>query len=154
MAFNHAVFAIDGYARKVAHMLVRARQLVEKCRLAAVLLSGESESQLRAFEKRRFVRLVVVDARFAQARVGVMVGKGSDIELVIILKIIVFRVFGSTAWFYLNQGGIGFAQGECVAVNHHLHRVAEGSEFHQFNDRIGDEAHVQKVLSALAFSIN
>jgi hypothetical protein len=39
-------------------------------------------------------------------------------------------------------------------VNHHFHRVAKRGEFHEFDEGIGDETHVQEMLSALAFSVD
>ena len=74
MPFDDAVLAVDGDAGEVAHMLVGARQLVEKRRLAAVLLSCKGESQRGAFGQGRLVGLVVVDAFLTQAWVGVVVG--------------------------------------------------------------------------------
>ena len=81
-----------------------------------------------------------------------MVGKGGDVKL---FKVIVF-LFGWDvfAGHHFDEGGIGFAEGEGIAVNHHLHRVAERGEFHQFDDGIGDETHVQEMLSARAFSVD
>ena len=97
MPFDDAVLAVDGDAREIAHMLVGPRQLVEKRRLAAVLLSGEGKSQLGAFGQWGLMGLVVVDAFLAQARVGVVVGKGGDIQVVVVLRVIGFRYLGWTA---------------------------------------------------------
>ena len=55
---------------------------------------------------------------------------------------------------HLDQGGIGLAEGEGIAVYHHFHRVAQGGELHQFDDGIGDEAHVEKMLPALSFAVH
>ena len=74
MILYNAVFAVDGDAWEVAHMLISASQPVEKCRLAAVLLACESERQDSTFRNRIFVSLVVIDAFLAESRVGVMVG--------------------------------------------------------------------------------
>ena len=74
MSFDDAVLAVDGDAREVAYMLVGPCELVEKSRLAAVLLPCKGESQLGAFGQRRFMGLVMVDAFLTQAWVGVVVG--------------------------------------------------------------------------------
>jgi hypothetical protein len=52
----------------------------------------------------------------------------------------------------LDKGGVGFAQSERVAMDHHLHRVAKGRIFHDFDAGIGDKAHIKEVLAALAFT--
>ena len=150
MSFDDAVFAVDGDTREVAHMLVGARQLVEEGGLAAVLLSGEGEGELGAFGQRGLVGLVVVNACLTQARVGVVVGEGGDIQLVEVVAF--FFALAVVAGLHFDEGGIGFAKGEGIAVDHHLHRVAQGRVFHDFDGRIGDKAHVEEMLPALAFA--
>ena len=77
MPLNGAVLAVDGDTWEVAHMLVRARKLVEEGGFATILLSGEGKSQFDTFGQRFFLALVVVDSRFAKAWVGVVVVQGS-----------------------------------------------------------------------------
>ena len=83
-----------------------------------------------------------------------MVGEGDDVQLVNALMVKSFCFISVAAWLNFNQCGIRFAQGEGITVNHHFHRVAQGRIFHQLNDGIGNESHVQEMLSALAFSVN
>ena len=39
-------------------------------------------------------------------------------------------------------------------MDHHFHGVAQWGVFHKFDGSIGDEAHVQEMLAALAFTID
>ena len=48
MPFDDSVLAVDGDTWEIAHMLVGTCQLVEKCRLATILLPGKGEGQLSA----------------------------------------------------------------------------------------------------------
>ena len=100
MPFDDAIFSVDGDTREVAHMLVGTCQLVEKGRLATVLLSGKGESQCGAFGQWGLVGLVVINAFFSQARVRVVVGEGGDIELIEVG--VFFFVLGVVAVLHFN----------------------------------------------------
>ena len=62
--------------------------------------------------------------------------------MVIDLLVTAFGFVGRFARLHLNQGGVGFAEGEGIAVDHHLHGVAQRGVFHEFDGGIGDDAHV------------
>ena len=65
-----------------------------------------------------------------------------------------FGFIGWVARLHVDEGGIGFAEGEGIAVHHDFHGVAERGEFHEFDDGIGDESHVEEMLAALAFAFH
>jgi hypothetical protein len=53
--FDGAFLAVDRDARKIAHTLIRSRQLVEQRRLAAVLIAGKREREQGIIGKRVFI---------------------------------------------------------------------------------------------------
>ena len=68
-----SILAVDRDARKVTHMLVRPRELVEEGGLAAVLVTGERKGKGRPLRDRRLARMAgahVAYAALAYARVG------------------------------------------------------------------------------------
>ena len=107
MTFYHAVFTVDGHAGEVTHMLVGARQLVEECGLAAVLLSGEGECQRGAFRDRVFVSLVVVDTVLTET-IAVILQKIGEEDKTGFLPDPVFRGLGhgwGDYWVCQRPGG-------------------------------------------------
>ena len=65
-----------------------------------------------------------------------------------------FGFIGWVARLHVDEGGIGFAKRECIAVYHDFHGVAQRGKFHEFDDGIGDEAHIEEVLATLTFASN
>ena len=140
MPANHAVLAVHRHAREVSHMLVGARQLVEKRSLAAVLVSDQGEGERGAFRQRvrRFAAhdvLAVIGTR--QYHVGnlffskagktarVVVGRRPDLDLL----------------------GVCQAQREVEAVDAQLHGVAHRGVLHERHPRTGNDSHVEEVLA-------
>jgi hypothetical protein len=96
----------------------------------------------------------VVNAFLAKAWVGVVVVQGSDIELLIVLMVSAFSFIGWVARHHTDEGGVGFAKRQGIAVHHDFHGVAKGRVFHEFDDSVRDESHVEEVLAALAFAFH
>ena len=142
VAVDDAVLAVNRHAREVAYVLVGAGELVKQGGLAAVLVAGKGEGQLLTCGQRRFVRLGVVLAAFAEAGMRCALAAGA-------LRIV---LLGEPNRGDGDAGGVGHAQRELVAVQAELHRVAHGRKLHQRNLRAGDDAHIQEVLAQRAFA--
>ena len=86
--------------------------------------------------------LVVVNTFLTQAWVGVMIVQGRNIKLVVIKKVVAFNLIRHSLWIHFNQGGIRLAKREGIAMDHHFHGIAQWGVFHQFDNSVGDDAHI------------
>lgn len=137
MALDAAVLAIHRHAGKVAHVLVRAGQLVEQRGLAAVLVAHEREGERRALRQRVLARPVVELAALAQARMRDGLARRAALSHV-----------GAVAHVVdLDVARVVAPQRQLVAVDAHLDRVAHGRMLHHGHVDQRDDAHVQKMLS-------
>ena len=137
MALDAAVLAIHRHAGKVAHVLVRAGQLVEQRGLAAVLVAHEREGERRALRQRVLARPVVELAALAQARMRDGLARRAALPHV-----------GAVAHVVdLDVARVVAPQRQLVAVDAHLDRVAHGRMLHHGHVDQRDDAHVQKMLS-------
>ena len=137
-----AVLAIDGHAREIAHMLVGAGQLVEQCRLAAVLVAHEGEGQ-QSSVRQRLARALGMELPFlAQARVGRGLAGGTR------------RGAGGALFAFCDVDlfGVGKAQRQLIAVDAQLHRVAHRRKLDKGHLCAGNDPHIQKMLPQGAFA--
>ena len=141
MSLDRAALAVDGHAGEVADVLIGAGQLIEQRRLAAVLVPRERKGQLRALFERGF-GLLDVEASFL-AETGVL---ALDLRQRLLPN---GRRVGRLDF---DVRGVVKPQGQFIAVNAQLHRVAHRGELHQRDCRAGDHAHIQKVLPQRAFA--
>ena len=142
VAAHRAVLAVDGDAGEVADVLVGAGELVEQRRLAAVLVAGEAEEQRLALGNRGPVGPAPPACLLAAAGVGGRAavprrplgpgGGGVPVD-------------GRDA----DAGGLRLAQGELIAAQAQLERVAHGGLLDHRDDGPGREAHVEDVLAQL-----
>ena len=142
MSADHAVFPINGDAREIADMLIRAGQLVEQSGFAAVLVADKSEGQGRAFRERIAAAFGVKTAFLAQT--GVFEARARLLGR-IFRRIIRDRID-------LNIPGIINTQRQLVAMDPNFHRIAHGSQLHKGYMGSGDQAHVEKVLPERALT--
>ena len=136
MAADHAVLAVHRDAGKVAHMLVRARELVEQGGLAAVLVAGEREGD----------RVARGDGMLAgTGPVGLLAQRGMrrlpDLRVHAIVRM------GLVDIRQRDARGVGAAQGQLVAAQADLEGVAHGGVLHHRHLGAGREAHVEDVLA-------
>ena len=137
---DHAVLAVHRHARKVAHVLVGARQLVEQRGLAAVLVAHQREGERGALRQHvgRLAAhglLAVIGARQhhvgnrflgrAGEAVGIVVGRRPDLDLL----------------------GVGQAQREVETVDAQFHGIAHRGVLHERHARAGNDPHVQEMLA-------
>ena len=69
MAPDHTVLAVHGHSRKIAHVLIRSRQLVEQSGLSAVLIAHQSKGQFGPLRQGIAAPLRMEFPFFAQAGV-------------------------------------------------------------------------------------
>ena len=137
--------AVHRDAGEVAHVLVRARELVEERGLAAVLVAREREA--KHFSLRHRMRVVarahvhlVGQAVLAKARMpDALVSPARDAGR-----------HGARPRRDANLARVRDAQRELVAVDAELHGVAHGRVLLERDLRAGDDAHVQEVLAERA----
>ena len=163
MSANRPVGAVHGDAGEIAHVLVRTGELVEQGGLAAVLVAGEREGELPAFQGAvpadplmrcillaqagvlPFVRMPArVDAAFDGGLLP------ASLALGVVCLAVMVAAFGQGGDRY--PAGIVEAQGEVVSVDSQLQRVAHGSQLDCSDLCLGDEPHIQEMLSQAAAS--
>ena len=83
-----------------------------------------------------------------------MVGEGDDIEPLKVGVLVFIFGGGAVAGLDADEGSVGFTERQGVAMHHDFHGIAQRGKFHQFDDGVGDEAHVEEVLSALSFAFH
>ena len=134
---DRAVLAVDRDAREVADVLVRAGELVEKRRLAAVLVTRERKAQRHAAGQRRPAGLHVVPPALAEAGVR---------DRLFAAAAPAFRC-GVPHAHNFDFFRVGQPQRQLVPVDAHLERVAHRGEFHHHDVRARDQPHVEKMLA-------
>ena len=135
MTLDLAVLAVHRDAREVAHVLVGAREGVEERGLAAVLVAGE----------RQFERTPLGDRRAGRARRVLLADGGMlrGLQALAALREVVHVV-------HLRERdvrGVVATQGELVAAQTDLQRVAHGGALHERDLHARREAHVEDVLA-------
>ena len=146
---NGSALLFDGHAGEIAHMLVGARQLVEKRGLAGILVTHQCKRQPRPFGQGMFGFLVVIFTALAQTRVH-------DFILRLNLK---FFFPGVTAVLHRIVKGHDFdarcifqAQRQLVAVYLNLDGVTHRGIFNDSHLSLGQNTHVEKVLAQSALT--
>ena len=135
VTLNGTALAVHRHARKVAHVLVRAGELVEQGGLAAVLVARQRKGQGLILRQGMLALLGVVLAALAKTRV-----------------LHHFSVHRGVHRRGLFGGGHGDlcrvvqTQGQLISVDAQLHGVAHGSQLYQRDLRTGDQPHIQKML--------
>ena len=142
-AAYRTVFAVHRHARKVAHVLVRARQLIKQRRFAAVLITRKCKGQ-RFSGRQRLAGLHVVLAALAETRV-------KNRARVLRPHRLRYRVANFIDLYFFR---IGKAQRQLVAMYAHLNGVAHRCEFHHGDVRLRNESHIQKMLAQRALAAN
>ena len=144
MSADGTALAVYRYARKVADVLIGAGQLVEQRGFAAVLVSGKRKGQRRSLGNRMFIGFYVIFAAFTETRMrgGIRDGLGRS----------GFLCRLSRHRLNFNFFGICQTQGQLVAVDAKLHRVAHRCKFYQGDLCAGNDTHVQEVLTQGAFA--
>ena len=138
MSLDRTVLTVDRDAGEVAHMLVGPGELVEQRRLAAVLVAGERERDRRAVGQRRLGRLVM-EACAALAQAGVAERRRRAARLALLA--------GVAHVGHLDPGGVVQAQRQLVAMYAHFDRIAHRGVLDHGHVRLGDQAHIQKMLA-------
>ena len=139
---DRTALAVHRHAREIADVLVGAGELVEEGRLAAVLVARQCKGKGRAVGQRVLALFGVVASAFAEARVLHRL-------FTFCLRLFCRRGFGQSD---PDAGGIVQPEGQLVAVDAQLHRVAHGGKFDQRDLLTGDQPHIQKMLPQSAFA--
>ncbi len=145
VAAHVAVLAVHCDAGKVANMLVGARELVEEGCLARVLVARQGEGERcplglgLALGVPAVLPLMTLAGRRALAELGVgRAARG---------RVGTLRDVGVVHGPQLDQSGVCLAQGELVAAQPDLERVAERGGFDHGHLGPRGEAHVEDVLA-------
>ena len=143
MALDRAVLAVHRDAGEVADMLVRAGDLVEQRRFAAVLVADQRKGEGRAVRQRIAAAFRVIFAALAEARVG------GDLLLAVRFRLLLFARGGHD----LDLGRVGKPQRQLVPLNQKLHGISHRRVLYNADFRPGDHAHIKKVLAQRAFAV-
>ena len=138
-----AVFAVNGDAGKISHMLIGAGELIEQCGFAAVLIPRQGEGQFRSRGQGVFIGFYMVFTAFAQPRMGA------------VLSVMKFgRCFGGRFGnlFDFDLFGVGHTQCQFVSVNAEFHGVSHRRVFHQRDFGAGNDAHIKNMLAQRTFA--
>ena len=154
MVADGAVFAVDRDAGEVAYMLVGAGELVEKGRLAAVLVTYEGKRELRVLGAG--VALGVL-ALLRGAGLLTKAGVAGARSIILAGRAGAGRRGAGQLFFGKHAAGLdlrGFArtQGELISAQAHLKRVAHGRHFLQGNHNAWYQAHIKQVAAQFALS--
>ena len=135
VALDGTALAVHRHARKIAHMLVGAGELIEQGGLAAVLVAGQRKGQCLVFRQGVLPFFDVIPAALAKARV---------LHHFILDRCVHRRdgLGGGDA----DLRGILQPQGQLVAVDAQLHGVPHGGQLDQGDLCARDQAHIQKML--------
>ena len=139
---DRTALAVHRHTREIADVLVGAGELVEEGRLAAVLVARQRKGKGRAVGQRVLALFGVVAAAFAEARVLHRL-------FTFCRRLFRRRGFGQSD---PDAGGIVQPEGQLVAVDAQLHRVAHGGKFDQRDLLTGDQPHIQKMLPQSPFA--
>ena len=133
---DHAVLAVHGHAREIPHMLSRSGQNIKERRLAAVLVAYQRKGQSSALGQRVSASLGVIDAFLAKTRVGTLLTEA-------LIRAVLFFSF-LLLWDRLHVDLCGFAktQGQRIAVDTDLHRIAQRRVFEHRHFRPGNHSHI------------
>ena len=139
---DRTALAVHRHTREIADVLVGAGELVEEGRLAAVLVARQRKGKGRAVGQRVLALFGVVASAFAEARVLHRL-------FTFCRRLFHRRGFGQSD---PDAGGIVQPEGQLVAVDAQLHRVAHRGKFDQRDLLAGDQPHIQKMLPQSAFA--
>ena len=134
-----AVLSVDRDAREVPDVLIGPGQTVEERRLPAVLIPRENERKFGSFGEGIFMRLDVILPAFAETRVEKVGAVGRNV-----------RDEGGCFVSHVldfNFGGFGRAKRKFVGLDAHFDGVAHRGALHHRHRGVGDEPHVEEVLS-------
>ena len=124
-------------------MLIRSRQLIEKRRLAAVLVAYQREGELCSVRERILSLFLMVSSFFTETRVFCLV-------LTVIRFFLCAGAFMDRCYLYLLC--IRNTQGQFVPVYAHLDRISHGSKLYELYLRSRYDSHVQQMLTKGAFA--
>ena len=139
VSLDGTALAVHRHTRKVADVLVGTGELVEQGGLAAVLVARQRKGQGLILRQGMFPLLGVVLAALAKTRV-----------------LHHFSIHRGVHRRGLFGGGHGDlcrvvqTQGQLIAVDAQLHRVAHGRQLYQRDLCSGDQTHIQKMLPQCA----
>ena len=133
-------------------MLVGTGELIEQCRLAAVLVSRQSKGQGFPFRQRVCRFRVMVSAALTQA--GML-----DLVVSAIGEFIFqyrnFRIFMSyipCIGIHEDLFRIRQAQSQFISMDVQLHGISQRCKLFQRDDGTGDQPHIQKMLTERSLS--
>ena len=156
MVADGAIFAVDRDAGEIAHMLVGTGELVEEGRLAAVLVTYEGKRELRIL--RAGVALGML-ALLRGARLLAKTGMAGACAIILARRAGTGRrgagqLLVGKHGTRLDLGRLARTQGELVAAQAHLKRVAHGRHFLQSDHNAWYQAHVEQVATQFALPRN
>ena len=138
MPLDRPILSVHCDARKIPDVLICAGQLIEQCRLAAVLIAHKCEGENRSLRQRLSISLVMVEtAVLAESRMvrrlnllhpDMLVGSLRDPS-------------------HPDLSGVVQPQRQLIAVNLQLHRISHRRKFHDCRLRSRNHTHVQKMLT-------
>ena len=139
MTLDGTALAVHRHARKVAHVLVGAGELIEQGGLAAVLVAGQRKGQCLVFRQGVLPFFDVIPTALAKAWM---------LHHFILDRCVHRRdgLGGGDA----DLRGILQPQGQLVAVDAQLHGVPHGGQLDQGDLCARDQAHIQKMLPQCA----
>ena len=138
VAADAAALLVDRDAWEIADVLVRARQLVKKRRLAAVLVARERERQQLVIRQRVLTLAHMVAAALAEARMVRRLMRDLDDRMLVRLPL--------RQLLDADLLRIVDAQRQLILVDAELDRVPHRGELHQRDLRPRYHAHVEEVL--------
>ena len=142
-----SAFLIYRYTRKISHVLVRARKLVEKGRLAAVLISCQCKGKLGSLRQRIFVCFRMVLSPFSKARVLRSLYGGLFISFCFSCLFLFRNLHRLTVSVgNLNFFCVGKSERQLISVYQKLHWVPHRSVFYQCYLGSRYHSHVKEML--------
>ena len=133
---------------KISHVLVRPGQLIEQCRLAAVLVPGQRKGQGSVSRKRMLPSLHMVLASLSESRVLI------SALLFPPSLCLVIRGYRAIHRYQIDLLCIRKPDCQLIPVNLHLHRIAHRRVLHQRDLCIRNQSHIQKMLPKRTFTSN
>ena len=141
MFLDHSIFTVNCHSREISHMLIRAGQLVEQCRLSAILISCQCKCQCCSIRQWIFICFFMIFSTFSKSRMINLLFRNLILNLNLITDICNLYLFR-------------ICKPECqfITMDTKFHRITHWRVFYHGNVCPRNKSHIQKMLSQCTFS--
>ena len=139
---DSSIFSIYRYPGKVAHMLTGSGQLIKQCGFSTVLIPRKGKRQYLCIRQRMFCFLFMIFSTLSKSRMGNC------------CSFFFLRFYLSGIPYIFNFDFLRICKTQCqlITVDPQFHRISHGCVFHHRYFSLGDQSHIQKMLTQCSLS--